>query len=82
MKNELIEEYMKDNYLDKFEKEYISEIAVRLTDGHSTMLIQQLFNCVYVAIDGEYFNMFEKRKSLDGSYQWFVLPRSKCKECI
>lgn len=77
MKNNLIEEYIKDNNLDIFEKEYIDDFLVQLKDHNSTMHLLQIFNYILVNIDSVPFNTFTKCRVLDGSYQWCVVPNFK-----
>lgn len=72
MKNELLETYIKDNQLSKFKKEYISDVAITLTDGKKEMNLIQCFNYVMVSIDDDFRHTFEKRKMMGGSY-WIVV---------
>lgn len=75
MKNELLENYIRDNALDKFTKEYKEDLIIELKDSKSTMTLMQIFNYVVVNINGEFFNTFEKKRVLDGSMQWCVAPK-------
>lgn len=73
MKNELLETYIKENSLEKFEKKYANDFTIILNDGSSTMTLLQLFNFVVVKIDDDFIQVFEKRTTHLGSF-WYCVP--------
>lgn len=59
MKNELLENWLKDNIHFKVNKNYISSIQIDLIDNNNDkMTIIQCFEYVRVHINDEYFNTY------------------------
>lgn len=62
MENLLIEDFIKNNNLGKFHKEYLHEILVKLTDEEGTvMTLLNMFEDILVRVDHEDCGTFTKR---------------------
>lgn len=73
MKNDFLEQFIKDNVCFKVSKKYVNVLEIELTDNNNDkMTIIQCFEYVRVHINGKYFNTYYLKNG-----KWFCKANLK-----
>lgn len=75
MKNEFIEEWIKDNINFECEKEYVNEIHVQLNQDGDVLTILQCFDSIIIYLNKKYQYTCVKRET-QGKKEWLVQTRT------
>jgi len=75
MKNDFLEEWIKDSINFECEKEYVSAIQIHLSQDGDVLTILQCFDSILIYLNKEYQYTCVKRE-IRGKKEWLVVTRT------